>query len=150
VSVEKPGHQGVWCSECGYDLGSVPRGEPCPRCGSTRRTYGVVHRATATGTASMSKTVGKTLRTTAKGTASLSWVHMGERIREYWEKHPGWLGVTAVLVLGSPFLGLWGIVGWWGVIVGEAVGLLSFGAGLKALTKVRDRTQGEIARGEEQ
>lgn len=71
-------------------------------------------------------------------------------MREYWEKHPGWLAVTAVLVVGSPFLGMVGIVGWWGVLAGEAAGLLSFGAGLKGLTKVRDRTRGEIARGGDQ
>ena len=147
---EYPGREGVWCSNCGHDLSSELQGASCPRCGHARRTYGLVQNATATGTASMSKTVGKSLRATSKGMASLSWVHTGKRMREYWEKHPGWLGVTGVLVLGSPFLGLFGIVGWWGVIVGEAVGLLSFGAGLKALTKVRDRTRGEIARGEEQ
>jgi len=77
----------------------------------------------------------------------MSWVHTGERIREYWEKRPGWLILTGVLVLGSPFLGLLGIEGWWAVVVGEVAGLLSFGAGLKALTKGRDRTRGEIARG---
>ena len=84
---------------------------------------------------------------TAKGTASMSWVHTGDRVREYRERHPGWFVVNVVLVLGSPFLGLMEIVGWWGVIVGEAVGLLGFWVGPKASTKVRKITRGEIARG---
>jgi hypothetical protein len=46
------GHQGVWCSNCGYEFTSEPQGEPCPRCGNTSRTYGVVQSTIATGTAS--------------------------------------------------------------------------------------------------
>jgi hypothetical protein len=147
MPVEKPGHEGEWCSKCGYEFTSEQQGESCPSCGHTRRNRGIVLGATSKGEASISKTVGKTLRATAKGTASMSWVYTGERIREYWEKHPGWLILTGVLVLGSHFLGLLGIEGWWAVVVGEMAGLLSFGAGLKALTKGRDRTRGEIARG---
>ena len=158
MAEEKSGSRAVTCDNCGYEFPHQPgtptnpelAGASCPRCGSKSKTHGVHLTTTATGTPTMSKTVGKRLRTTSKGVASLSWVHTGERMREYWEKHPGWLGVTGVLVLGSPFLGLFGIVGWWGVIVGEAAGLLSFGAGLKALTKVRERTRGEIARGGDQ
>jgi hypothetical protein len=110
------------------------------------RTYRVVHNATAKGTATSTRTVGKTNQATAKGTATLSWVHMGERVRVYWERHPVWFVVNVVLVVGSPFLGLW-FVGWWGVVVGLAVGLLSFWVGPKASTKVRENAQGEIARG---
>lgn len=95
----------------------------------------------------MFKTVGKTIHATSKSKASLRWIHEGEIVREYWEKRPGWLAVTAVLVVGSPFLGMMGLVGWGGVLAGEAAGLLSFGAGLKGLTKVRDRGRGERARG---
>jgi hypothetical protein len=69
MSVEKPGHQGVWCSKCGYEFTSEPQGEPCPGCGYTRRTYGVLSSTTATGTASSTRTVGKNLSTTAKGRA---------------------------------------------------------------------------------
>ena len=147
MPVEEPEHEGVWCSKCGYEFSSERQGEPCPSCSHTKRTHGKGLKATSPGTASMSKTVGKTLQTISRGTPSLSWIHTGERMQEYWEKHPGWLVLTGVLVLGSPFLGLLGIVGWWGVIVGEVAGLLSFGAGLRALTKVKDRTRGEIARG---
>lgn len=99
----------------------------------------------------MSKTVGKTIHAVSEGNASLGWVHTGERVvREYWEKQPGWLAVTAVLMVGSAFLSMLGIVGWWGVLAGVGAGLLSFGAGLKGLTKVRDRTRGEIARSGDQ
>jgi hypothetical protein len=150
VPVEKPGQEGVWCSRCGHDLSSTPRGEPCPECGHTARTIGKNFSVTAKSRATMSKTVGKKIHVISEGKASLGWVHTGERVREYWEKHPGWLALTAVLVVGSPFLGALGIVGWTGVIAGEAAGLLSFGAGLKGLTKVRDRTSGEIARGGDQ
>ena len=66
MPVEKPGHQGVWCSNCGYEFSSEPQGEPCSRCGHTARTHGVVHKVTATGTASMSKTVGVTHSARAK------------------------------------------------------------------------------------
>jgi rubredoxin len=150
VPVEKPGHQGVWCSNCGYEFSSEPPGEPCPNCGRTSRTFGKVLNATATGKASSSRTVGKTLQATAKDTASMSWVHMGERVREYWERHPAWFVVNVVLVLGSPFLELLGLVGVWGVLVGEALGLLGFWVGPKASTKVREKTLGEIARGGDQ
>jgi hypothetical protein len=126
-----PGREGVWCSNCGRDLGSEPLGEPCPSCGDTRRTYGVVQNATA------------------RVTASMSWVHIGERVREYQARHPGWFAFNVVLALGTPFLGLW-LVGWFGVIVGVLVGLLSLWVGERASTKVRERTRGELARGGDQ
>ena len=150
MPVEKPGQEGVWCSKCGHDLRFTPRGESCPQCEHTARTVGVNLSATSKSTVSMSKTVGKTIHAISKGKASLGWVHKGEIVREYWEKHPGWLTVSAVLVVGSPFLSVLGIVGWEGVLAGEAAGFLSFGAGLKGLTKVRKHTQGEIARGGDQ
>jgi hypothetical protein len=51
VPVEKPGHQGVWCSNCGYEFSSEPQGEPCPSCGHPFRTRGVAFSATAKGRA---------------------------------------------------------------------------------------------------
>jgi hypothetical protein len=149
MSVEMPGHQGAWCSRCGYKFRSEPQVEPCPRCDNTSRTYGVVHNATAKGTATSTRTVGKTLQATAKGTATWSWVHTGERARVYWERHPVWFVVNVVLVVGSPFLGLW-LAGWWGVAVGLAVGFLGFWVGPKASTEVWEKTRGEIARGGDQ
>ena len=71
MPVEKPGHEGVWCSRCGYEFSSEPQGEPCPSCGATRRTRGIVQEATATGKASTSKTVGKNLSATAEGRAGM-------------------------------------------------------------------------------
>ncbi len=150
MPVKKPGQEGVWCSRCGHGLSSTPRGEPCPQCGHTARTFGKNIPVTAKSTVTVSKTVGKTIHAISKGKTSLGWVHEGEIVREYWEKQPVWLAVTAVLVVGSPFLGMLGVVGWGGVLAAEATGLLSFGAGLKGLTKVRDRTRGEIARGGDQ
>ena len=61
------GHQGVWSSNFGYAFASEPQGEPCPRCGTTSRTYGVVQSTIATGTASSSRTVGKKRTATARG-----------------------------------------------------------------------------------
>jgi hypothetical protein len=107
----------------------------------------VVHNATAKGMATSTRTVGKTNRATAKGEASMSWVHTGKLVRESWERHRAWFVFNLVLALGSPLLGLLGIVGWWAVIVGEAVALLGVWVGPKASTKVREKTRGEIARG---
>jgi rubredoxin len=67
VPVEKPGHPGVWCSECGYEFSPELQGKPCPRCGNTSRTYSAVSSTTATGTASSSRTVGIHHSTTAMG-----------------------------------------------------------------------------------
>src|SRR5215218_6227456 len=118
VAEEQPGRRGEWYSNCGHDLGSVPRGKPCPQCGETRRTYGVE------------------LKATARGVASMSWVHVGERVREYRERHPVWFIINVVLALGSPFLGLW-LVGWWGVVVGILGGLLSLWVGERASVTVQ-------------
>ena len=79
VDEGKTGPQAVWCSKCGHEFPHQPgepassdsHGKPCPRCGHTLKTYGVVHNATAKGTASMSKTVGKNLSATAKGRAGV-------------------------------------------------------------------------------
>jgi hypothetical protein len=93
VAEEKTGPQAVRCSNCGYEFPHQPgapanpelRGVPCPECGHTRKIYDQVLPITATGTAKVSKTVAKTLRITSKAKASLSWVHTGERVREYFE-----------------------------------------------------------------
>ncbi len=51
MSVEKPSHQGVWCSNCGYEFSSEPQGESCPKRGHPHRTRGIVLSTTAKGRA---------------------------------------------------------------------------------------------------
>jgi len=61
----------------------------------------------------MSKTVKKTIHAVSESVASVSLARMRELVRERWRMHHGWFVVNVVLVLGSPFLGFMGLVGWW-------------------------------------
>ena len=106
------------CSDCNQAL-ALDHVGPCPKCGGTRKTYGV--------SSSM----------VTKLVASLSWVH----VHEYYEKHPVWLAVVIGITFGSPFVGLF-LAGLPGVGVGIIIGLISLLLGIYAVTKVRVEREG--------
>lgn len=62
-----------------------------------------------------------------------------ESIRSYYEKRPVPLIFLILIIIGSPFIGLF-FAGFWGIIVGLLAGLISFCVGLKAVSKVVEKS----------
>jgi hypothetical protein len=60
-----------------------------------------------------------------------------ERAREYRERHPRWFLVNLVLMFGSPLL-TFTMVGWPGVLVGEALAVIGYVVGPRASRTVRE------------
>jgi hypothetical protein len=109
----------ITCSDCGQPLEDSQPKTPCPKCGSTRRT----HHAD--------------LHLQVKASASIAW----ESAKWHWERHPLYLALTFILVVGAPFLGLW-VSGWLGVVIGLLISIVCFVVGLKALTRVKEIERG--------
>lgn len=72
-----------------------------------------------------------------KGVDSNIW----EKKREFYEKNPVALAGVIGITIGAPFLGLF-LVGWVGIIVGLALGALTYWIGPFAKTKVREIERG--------
>ncbi|CAG1013751.1 hypothetical protein [Geobacter sp.] len=106
------------CVHCGIDI-PVEHSGPCPSCGKE------------------GKTVKLTLHESITIHSSLSW----ETRKEYYQKHKGALLVVVAITVLSPFLGLV-IVGPIGVVVGLALGGISYYLGPIATIKVIEKTKG--------
>src|SRR5687767_8290836 len=122
----RPSSRAVWCSNCRYEFPHQPggsvnselRGEPCPCCGDTRKTYD------------------RPLSATSTGTAILSW----EATRSFLEVNKGLITLVAVVGFISSFIGLI-IPGLLGALVSLIFTVLGFVVGLYAVTRVREITR---------
>lgn len=104
------------CSDCGESLDGE-EADPCPSCGSPRRTAHLS--GVSAGTSSMSATVTVT------------------RIREFVDRHPGWMALGVGATVGGIIVGpLVGPV--WGVVAGVASAAVSHIASRRGETTVRE------------
>jgi hypothetical protein len=105
----------ITCSKCNSTLADNHTG-PCPHCGATERIVNSV----------LSDNVGVG--------DSIS----GEKRREYYRKNKKVLFVVIAITIISPFLGLI-VIGPVGVVVGLALGGVSYWLGPKAATKIIEK-----------
>jgi hypothetical protein len=105
----------VTCSNCGIKLSENHSG-PCTSCGETGLNVHIVVSDNSTATDSVG----------------------GEKRSEYYQKNKKTFTVVIAITVISPFLGLF-ILGPFGVIVGLALGGLSYYLGLLAITKVIEK-----------
>jgi len=105
----------VTCSHCGKELAENHSG-PCPQCGETGLNVHVVVNDYATATDSVG----------------------GEKRSEYYQKNKKALMIVIAITVISPFLGLF-IFGPLGVVVGLALGGVSYYLGPMAVTKIIEK-----------
>jgi hypothetical protein len=106
------------CIHCGHVLSPQHTG-PCPECGKEGKKIDI------------------TINETLLLRDSLKW----ETRKEYYEKHKGALGIVIAITVLSPFLGLV-LAGPIGVALGLVLSVLAYFLGLKAVTKVIEKTKG--------
>jgi hypothetical protein len=110
--------------DCGRTIDESPslapdeRG-PCPACGSLARNV-ELH-----------------VSDTVHVSESLSWTKMHEEVERHWR----WLLVSLALTLAASLVGVV-LAGLAGLVVGLVLGLLSYPAGLRAVTRVREIEHG--------
>jgi RNA polymerase subunit RPABC4/transcription elongation factor Spt4 len=115
----------VRCNDCHRMLDEQSSGtprQPCPHCGSLRRTF-------------------EKTGTVAVGTAaSVTWSKISERVRRNWP----WLIAATILTLAGSLVGLV-IGGVIGAIVGLALGITSIPASQRAHVRIREIEHGPRA-----
>ncbi len=112
----------VTCSGCELGLDESPKAkqrQPCPRCGSTARTF---H---ATGGA------------TVRVRASFAW----EKWHSFYERRPLLIAAAALLTVAGSLSGL-AIHGVLGLLAGLALSVIASWIGVGAITKVREVEKG--------
>lgn len=108
------------CKHCGHELQVDFKG-PCPECGGVDKE--------------IIATVGTAIE--IDEAISVSWT----KTRIYFEKNKPLLTITIILIIASPFVGLF-LGGFPGVMIGLALGAICLGVGVYAVTKVRDIERG--------
>lgn len=115
----------VRCGECQERLDersdATPR-QPCPHCGSLRRTFE------------------KTGTVTVGVVASVTWSKISEKVQRSWP----WLVASTMLTLAGSLAGFV-IGGLTGAIIGLALGILSIPASQRASVRIREIEHGPRA-----